>query len=511
MEINKLYTDFWQLLAEHLSSDDLYNFSLTCKQAWKACKRITISKKMSYPMLFPHRLTYEQRSLIKQMEMGSQRFKLIWGSVGAGKTIVSISYAIRQYTNPNSKILMCGPPSLIKMWWDTLTKYFGINPCVLHGTNPKYSAGTSWQHKPDEKFILISYKLLTRHRPTWFSSESDLLIFDEAHHYVGVDYTKFKEIIGLTATTTEKSRVMWGIRSILNQFGLELEDCTYSLEKAIISEKLPPVRYYPYDMLLQDRVPFVKNKIQYKHNKTPDLSSVPKICERISHPVLEDLRDSFTAGYIMVNRKKFYLERLLKGNEAMYSDKVKELILENPNLTNYEIESRLMVNHATYDILEKGLKYPKYVKAYQIIKWANDKGEKVLLFDNNTRYLPFLHKFFIGYGLESYVFSTHYDVIGRQRQLSKFKESETPGVLLSSISMLGEGQNVPEANHVIFFTPPSKESAYYQGIGRCWRYPQSKIVNIHLLFGCAFDRKVYEHACGVIDLEGEDWVNLLSH
>ncbi len=81
---------------------------------------------------------------------------------------------------------------------------------------------------------------------------------------------------------------------------------------------------------------------------------------------------------------------------------------------------------------------------------------------------------------------------------------------MSSIAMLGEGQNITEANHVIFFTQCLDGNKYYQAVGRCWRYPQKKVVKIHLLFGGSFDRRVYEHACEAVDLKTLDWVKELE-
>ncbi len=106
--------------------------------------------------------------------------------------MVSTSYAIRNYMDdPEAKIVMCGPPSLVQMWWTTLRKYFGIEPAVLHQTNSKYKAA-NWQTIPDEKFILGSFKGFGLHRGdtvNWFSSKRDLLIIDEAHHYTSIDHS----------------------------------------------------------------------------------------------------------------------------------------------------------------------------------------------------------------------------------------------------------------------------------------------------------------------------------
>jgi len=68
-----------------------------------------------------------------------------------------------------------------------------------------------------------------------------------------------------------------------------------------------------------------------------------------------------------------------------------------------------------------------------------------------------------------------------------------------------------EANHVIFFSQCMDNTKYYQAIGRCWRYPQSRIVNVHLLFGSLFDRKVYEHACDKVNLKTLKWVDIIKY
>lgn len=509
LNINAIYTDFWEILGNYLSSDDIYSFALTCKQAWKACNRNSLKQKMSYPLSMPYRLTYDQRSTIRNMEINpNQRFKLIRGEVGSGKTIVSISYAIRNYISENnsSKIVMVGPPSLIKMWWSTLEKYFGISPCVLHGTNTKYNPKTDWSKKPDQKFILTSYVLLGHHyHLDWFDPKTDILIIDEAHHRVAAPHHSFKETIGLSATTTTKKGVASGIGNILRGLDLEIDDCTYDLKKDILGKKLPPVEYHSYQLKCENNVSNrCKNLIEYTKNGEMDLMSINKICKNLSHPLVYDLEDTFTGGYIMVGRKTL---RVDSGNMVNYHQIYLELSTQYPDLTVKQRKKK-MEDLSTFDITKT--EYPKYLQAYHIVKWANDRNEKVVLFDMSIEHLPFLHKFFIHYGLNSYIFSTHYSTTDRQRQLQKFKDDKKPGVLMSSINMLGEGQNVTESNHVIFFTQCPDPVKYYQAVGRCWRYPQKKKVHVHLIFSTLFDRKVYEHACGTTNLKNEPWLELLS-
>ncbi len=508
MNFNTLYTDFWEILGTYLSPDDLFSFMITCKQAYRACNRDSLKRKMSYPMMYPWRLTFEQREIVRKMEQKNQRFKLIHGDVGSGKTIVSIAYAIRNYTkNPAAKIVMCGPPNLIKMWWTTLRNYFGIEPCVLHGTNSKYNHKNAWKEIPTEKFILVSHRLIAYAKENWFDSTRDLLIIDEAHHRASAPFTDFKEVIGLSATTNKAKGMSRGIKYILYAFNQKAEDCTYPLNKNVITKALPAVEYYPYLLPSREDVSnATKRAIKYTKDHIYDLSCVQEISRLISHPEALDLDNLFTSGNIMIGRKSL---KVYIGNTNAYEDCMRDLRDKNPNLTTKEYK-QLLNNRVTFDIKQLGVTYPKYVQAYRIIKWANDQGEKVLLFDNSINYLPFLHQFLTAYGINSYIFSTHYDVTSRQRQLAKFKEDENPGVLLSSIGLLGEGQNVTEANHVIFFAQNLDSTKYYQAVGRCWRYPQKKVVRVHLLFGNQFDRAIYEHACGGVDIKSKDWNNLLE-
>jgi len=408
---------------------------------------------------------------------------------------------------------MCGPPGLIKMWWSTLKTYFGIDPCVMHGTNTKYKRN-DWNSEPTQKFILVSYIILVEHINSvdWFNQNRDILIVDEAHHYAALPYKKFKEVIGLSATTKKKRGLSSGITHILRSLDmrrLPKDKYTYNLGKNVIAKKLPNVRFISYDLPYEifDKTYLTRLIGFIKSNKEYDLRSVETICKNLSHPYIKELKSNgeyFTAGIIMVGRKNMHVDT---GNYKKYTNLFDTL----DNTIPYKKRLQLMTSQVNFQIIDVGLKYPKYTQAYHIIKRANDNGEKVLLFDITTRYLPFLHQFLVHHGINSYLFSTHYDVTGRQRQLTRFKEDKNPGVLLSSIAMLGEGQNVTEANHVIFFSQCMDNTKYYQAIGRCWRYPQSRIVNVHLLFGSLFDRKVYEHACDKVNLKTLKWVDIIKY
>ena len=529
-QINSCYGDIWALLSQYMDPDDAYSMSLTCKQAWRAAHRPDIAARISYPLLRPHRLTYEQREVVRAMEQKRLKYKLISGDVGSGKTMVSISYAIRNYiskfpgkywykNNNRSddtdneedsdselpKIIMCCPPSLIKMWWTTLVKYFGIKPAVLHSTNSEYKSGGSWDKVPKERFILISYMLLNRHGGTgWFRNDRDLLIMDEAHHRIGIHFQHFKECVGLSATIANDKEDKRKVRHLEREFS-DQGFQAFELHKTILAKRLPGVRYHGYMLpVLEDTIAAAKEVIRHTKKGEQDVSYIPAICKILSHPLLHDLRNENTGGYIMVGRKSF---QVIQGSG--YWEEENKIRMVNPFITHVQLRNHMM-QMVTFDIAKVGPRYSKYLQAYHVIKEANAKGEKVILFDTCVSYLPFLHKFLTEHGIESYMFTTHYGTADRQKQLTKFQESKTAGVLLSSIAIFGEGQNCTEANHVIFFTQMLDGSKYYQAIGRAWRYPQNKEVQVHLFFCGQFDLRVYEHACMAGDIREYDWHEVLE-
>ena len=476
-----LYADVWQIIASHLPSDDLYSLSLTCKSAYSACTRPVVRARLSYPLQVPYKLTYDQRSTVKSMLNSYSGFKLVNGDVGSGKTITSIAYAIRQYPEPNSKIVMVAPPSLIKMWWNTLTKFFGIQPCVLHSINPKYKASESWAKKPEEKFILVSYKLLGSHyNLDWFRKGNHILIIDESHHNNWFRLDDYTEVITLSATATKKGKYNHVSRHIAYSMGCTIDDNTYELSKKVLGKKLPKISYHAYSGSINKKLQEdIACKFRYTERGNMNLKSVPTTASYISHPMAPDITKgvSGNGGCIKVGRKKF------------------------------KTPDRGWINNLDIEI--EGDNYYKYKAVVDIVLWAKKRGEKVLLFDVSTTWLPYLHKYLISKGIKSHIFSTHYGVTARQAQIEKFKKSGD--ILMSSTNMLGEGHNVTEANHVIFFSQMLDANKYHQGIGRCWRYPQEKEIHVFLLFGCLFDRLIYEHACGNKNLETENWKELLAN
>ena len=519
MAFLNLSIDCWQVVGSYLNSDDLFSMAATCKSAYKAFSRPVLKDKISFPLVKPYRLTMDQREVLQKMETLNTKVKLISGSVGSGKTIVSLAYGFRQ---PFKKIVVVTPPNLIKMWWDTVIKFFDEKPLVLHDTNPKYDASyIRNQESVPEKIIITSYKILDNliHRgcQLFRNCSEDLLIIDEAHHTCHVP-TNFKDIIALSATVFRRNNLSYGIRHLCDLYGVNVDNIIFNMEKTVIASKLKPVVHLePHLWKLDDMKirNFIYRRKWIGFYDDNDLRDIPKISEVLSHPFIPDLENSF-AHLLTVNGKKLALTGI--KNSIPYYHKMDEarkivdsrLAVSKEIIGHKEKKKRIdaLIEEMGFNFNAVRRQCTKYYQCLAIAKQLEKRREKGIIFDNSVTYLPFLYKFLTDKGIKCYLFSTHYSVAERQKQLDNFKHDGT--ILLSSIAMLGEGHNVTEANHIIFLTSNMDANKYYQALGRCWRYPQSKTVNVHYLFNSMLDKKIHEHSQGTTNLVNLNWDVLLT-
>ena len=462
----KLSRDGWRSVFQFLKPDDLYSCSLVCKVMYRAIHVPEIQKKISYPMVQPYKLTYDQRILIKQMEKDKeQKYKRVIGPVGSGKTIVSLCYAIRNYLILNGKIYIILPPNLIRMWIKTLKEKFGLEACILHSTCKKYSAKTSWNQKPKEKIIITSAPLAWNIHSKdlkWFSNpkEKHILIIDESHHSYYADRDNFENIIELTAT--ENSDI------------IDDKWKKYKLSNTIINKKIRKAINVFY------KLPIGKQVVDYYENGYQDQiqfncrqqcyilkSENTKLKTLISHPYLANIGVLQTR----IVRKKYSIDGYF-GSPVVNS---LEKILQN---------------------MEKA---PKIHYTYYIVQHCFKKGEKVILFDKNIKYLPLLHLYFQKKNMTSYIFSSFYSGNRRNRMLQQFKDRKVPCILLSSYNIMAEGHNITEANNIIFYSIPSKYKDYSQCIGRCNRYPQNKNVYAYHLHSSIIETQMYQRFESYLD------------
>jgi superfamily II DNA or RNA helicase len=532
-----VYPDIFQKIGEFLESDDLFSMALTCKAAYRAFHRPDIQSRISWPLVKPKRLTLDQRQVIREMESVKPGLKLIYAEVGSGKSIVSLAYAFR---NNYEKIVIVVPPNLITMWTKTCKDFFGTDPLVLHNSNPKYNRRREYFRKdaPTEKVILISFKIFDSlaYNWKWVDNIRCVCIVDEAHHQLH-NYGGFKEIIGLSATAFRKDGLSYGVKRLVERYDVSVDKIIFKFEKTVIASKLPEiVKLDPHMWPISEKlVEYILKKKTNPIKGDNDLRDLKWISEVLSHPYITEMDTVYLGGSISVGKKSFHIP---SGNSELFRERRNKFELEN-GIPGFKYESawdtseeyiayqRKRIEHIKL-IKEYDKKYkkfeeeytsgeinriirtnPKYRQCLSICEFLRKRGEKGIIFDINITYLPFLYKYLTDRGVVCYMFSTHYDVASRQKQLEKFKSDPDAQVLLSSISMLGEGHNITEANHLIFLSAFSEENKYYQAIGRCHRYPQQKKVYVHYLFNSQFDRMTYEHSQGRANLSTLNWEKLL--
>ena len=507
------YRDIWVCIANFLDSDDLFNMSLTCKSAYRAFKTNSLQEKISWPLVQPKRLTADQREIVQKMEKLNSRLKLISGPVGSGKTLTSLAYALRKREIFENKILIVVPPNLIKMWKESCVNFFGITPYVFHGSNPKYRYGVEKDktEPPEEKILLFSSKIYAFNNFPWMTNRYDILLIDEAHHYVDLWGKTFSELIALSATAFKDDTVAYGIRKLYKG---DIKNVMFDLNKRIIAEKLPEIiPVAPYNFKLQPSViHYILDKKLRKHNGKNNLKDMKWIPEVLTHPFVALFYDKkkFPKGFllpdeIIVNKKKL---NIIGPYTQEYYIHEKEFLSNNPFPWDKATKKRFsdFMQEKTKDNIDLCINScVKYRQCLAILKSLRDRGEKAIIFDLNVTYIPFLHKYLVDNGMNSYLFTTHYSVSSRQLQLEKFKKDDKANVLISSVAMLGEGHNVTEANHVIFLSNYLDKNKYYQAIGRCHRFPQKKPVYTYHLFNSKLDKDIYDHAYGKFDLSTSDW------
>lgn len=513
------YTDIWEVIGRYLNSDDLYSMSATCKTAYKAFNRSSIQSRICFPLAKPKRLTADQREVIQNMEKVVSNVKFVSGEVGSGKTIVSLAYGLR---NDFKKIIIVVPPNLIKMWSETCKSTFSINPLVLHTSNPKYSRRNEWFREvpPEEKVIIFSYLVFSKGHFPWLREEKEyLLIVDEAHHsMIHNKNNRFKEILGLSATAFKKDKLTQGVLNLLKENNMNTEDMFFHLDNRIIASKLPDIiTLAPYKWRIKkDLVDYIRKEKSPMFKERNNMRDLVWMSSLFSHPYIKDIDNLHISNCLKVKGKKLYISSTIyKNSMKTPMDIFRDAYMKENNVILYQkgiekdkylkIEEE-MTNDSCKHMFSTSVKYQQIL---EILKYLKKKGEKAIIFDTNITYLPFLHKYLTDNGMDSYLFTTHYDVTSRQRQIEQFKKNTTANVLLSSISMLGEGHNITEANHVIFLTSFLNPNDYHQAIGRVHRYPQKKQVYVHYLFNSLLDQKVWEHSLGKIDLSVENWDELL--
>ena len=332
------------------------------------------------------------------------------------------------------------PPPPVAARCSSLTKLFGCDYFLLYSTNPNYKllAYTGDSLTPF-KIILTSQIIFKRWSP--FVTDADIILADEFRS--ASDYPTVK-IIGLNATYQGNATKI-------------------ILQPTVTSEKLQPIRTYIYEL----PIPKTTLKQICKTAEVSDHVRVSTLYPDLSYPFLHKI---MVPSIITLGRK--ILSR--RFGHTKNPD-----LAPNPGKLDNDYDYYLR-------------RTPKFQQLLVIVKAAVAKGDKIMVFDRNIDFLPYLASELNKCNYTTYIFTTDYSPVERSRLLEQFK-SGGPALLLCSYRMMSEGHNVPEANHIIFWAPMLTKSNYIQAIGRCQRFLQTKQVSVYHLFSSPIERLIYEY------------------
>ena len=467
MKLPYLYKNIWICILRYLRPTDIIRLSLSSKVMRRAFMTDQIWRIISGGMTKPYYPSVEQWACIDSIINDKSRVRVTDGAVGSGKTVVGLVAALKlQERDEDAKVYIIVPPNLLNMWQQTLAKMFNLDYYLLYSTNPSYK-GISETCIPDGTKIIMTTQVIFNRllKNTTQVGFNDIIVCDEYKAYRGI-LGVGRIIIGLNAT-------------------YEGKEVTLKLNRS--NKNLTPVINLTYDLPI---VKFSVTQILCQHN-----ISLPNIATHGRVP----LKDRDTSG-------------LFKGEDSLEIDERLNLIYQRlypyisypfigkthlPGVVKLGRKNINRVGSPDLGTDRHGFLYyikrsPKFEKMLELITPIIKAGEKIIVFDRNIDFLPYLAYCLDDLGFTTYLFTTDYTPTARAKLLDKFK-SGPPSILISSYRMLAEGHNLHEANHLIFYAPVLSKGKYEQAIGRCHRFPQSKQVYAYHLFCSPLERAIYEY------------------
>jgi superfamily II DNA or RNA helicase len=266
-----------------------------------------------------------------------------------------------------------------------------------------------------------------------------VIIADECHHIAfGTSKTNYLkvEVLGLTASEERDKNTEW--------------DKTFLLESVLLRSHLKPLEFvrYNYTGLTEYQRTAIKQSL---HNVKKKITKgeQKRIMQQSMYGELLEYSGSF-----QVEKKRF-------------------------------VYDRASVIYLTDVFLEILMRTPKVVALVALAWKIKQRGEKLVVFDTSETGLSLLHLVLRSNNIISYPFVTDYSPKERSNLIKKFQKDGD--VILGSIGMLGEGQNITEANHFTFIGNPNNAEQFKQAVGRLSRFPQEKQVYLHILASCAIE------------------------
>lgn len=452
---NNVYLDALRCVARFLNPWELAKMSLVCKNWYRLIRRDEYRALISFPFRKRYKLTFEQFDVLHQMmNKPMEKFKLVHGEVGSGKTWLGVSYMMHKYRDglacslgrpPKMHAMVIVPPTCVAQWSEFFEKYTDIP--VLSNYDSSCFFMPDWDSEIGKYGIIICSNLTSGRVADLLvlTNKKIFILHDEAHNAIKANYHIAEEIVGFTASIESFSK---------KDTNVNIPWKIFTLSSQTLNSTLPPLEFVQYE------------------------------------PAGVRPKDAFNSLHYVMNDEKYISVEALDYMETQWnfgigysgaSCKIGKKWIG----TSYgaRIEEAEKERQAT--AISIMLNIPRLRQMVAVATLVKSRGEKLIVFDIEQSYIPHMTLLLQHFGFDVYPFCTAYNPSGRVKLLEKFKREGD--VLIGSINMLGEGHNITEANNIYFARYPKTAEEFNQAFGRCHRYPQKKTVYVHMVFSCQLE------------------------
>ncbi len=425
--------------------------------------------------------------------------------MGLGKTLQILTLLESIYEkNPDAKILLIVPASLIGNWLKECEKFTpGLPVKVLHGSEAKNDSAFS--------FLNITTYGMTGRLESLKSIKWDKIILDEAQSIKNPLSKQTKNIkaltasgkIALTGTPVENDLSnLWSLFDFLDK-GLLGTSTEFKNFTKTLSEN--PSGYAKLKKMIS---PFMLRRLKTDKAIISDLPEKNEITDYIS----------FSKKQSVLYKK--YVDELEKKLEKAKFESIerKGLVLSSlmklKQICNHPDQFLGMEN---YDESDSG----KFEMLRQICQTIYEKRERVLIFTQFKEITGKLDDFLAEiFGTRGFVLHGGTTVKKRTQMVEEFQSEKYIPYMVLSVKAGGTGLNLTNANHVIHFDRWWNPAVENQATDRAFRIGQTKNVMVHK-FVCkgTIEEKIDELieskkqlAKNVIgETSGESWISEMSN
>lgn len=433
------------------------------------------------------KITYDKPLMKHQIAslklMIQHKYNLLSFSQGLGKTITSAT--ISKILDYKRTIIVC--PAVVKWnWLHDLCDSWGydaINFTILDSSKSKCLFAFL------EKFVIVNYESIEKHRAYINSKQIDHIIIDESHFIKNPNtgrYLKLNELIKENPNARVTLLTGTPANNRINDLFAYYKITGHPLGK---NKSYFDRQYLKKSNGFKGKIVGAKNldELRVRHSNF----MIRKTAEECL-----DLPPLIINKYYMDESEmnKEYMEVLQK----MYQHRISRL---QSGSTINELENQVSGNvHSLNRILATS----KTKHVIDLIDKLWDEGRKVIVFSGYTAPLEILEEHF---GSKCVKIDGSIDSFKRSKLIEKFISDKNCHVFLGNVKAAGVGINLINANDVIFLNFPFTPDDIEQPYKRAHRIGQNKTVNVYFTI---VKNSIDEHIYNIIVNKSRDINNLLD-